>query len=161
MTYRLEAAETLRNFPSHPPLPADTAGPTWTRSPDPQFDPALVRNWTRLLLDMHASRMNYFPSGLFADPAWDMLLDLTHARLAGKHISVSSLCIASGVPATTALRRITDLVEKGLAVRIKDNNDGRRIFVELTDDGFARMIHYLEKIERTAATKIGSTVRKT
>jgi predicted transcriptional regulator len=160
MTDHLEAAETRHDFPSRLPMRAGMTGPTWNCTADPQFDPALIRGWTRLLLDMHASRTNYFPGGLFADPAWDMLLDLTHARLAGKHVSVSSLCIASGVPATTALRRITDLVETGLAVRIKDHSDGRRVFVELTDDGFARMIRYLDKVERTAAAKIGRPARR-
>lgn len=114
-------------------------------SPAPQ-EGALTRHRARMLLDLYTTRMKFFPTGLFADPAWDMLLDLTHARLAGKRISVSSLCIAANVPATTALRRIGDLVGSGLAVRIKDENDGRRVFVELTDDGFARMGRYLESV---------------
>lgn len=106
----------------------------------------LTRGRARMLLDLYNARMKFFPSGLFADPAWDMLLDLTHARLSGKRISVSSLCIAANVPATTALRRIGDLVGSGLAVRVKDENDGRRVFVELTEDGFARMGRYLESV---------------
>jgi len=36
-----------------------------------------------------------------ADPAWDMLLDLTAARAESRAVSVSSLCIAAGVPTTT------------------------------------------------------------
>src|SRR5690554_5333957 len=78
------------------------------------------RSWTRNLIDLCATRQNYFPEGLFSDPAWDMLLDLTYARLTGKRVSVSSLCIASRVPATTALRRISDLVFEGLVTRIRD-----------------------------------------
>lgn len=99
-----------------------------------------------MLLDLYNVRMKFFPIGLFADPAWEMLLDLTHAKLAGKRISVSSLCIAAHVPATTALRRIGDLVANGLATRLKDQNDGRRVFVELTDEGFARMSRYLDAV---------------
>ncbi|WP_325403926.1 winged helix DNA-binding protein [Parvibaculum sp.] len=109
-------------------------------------EPTLTRHRARMLLDLYNARMKFFPTGLFADPAWDMLLDLTHARLAGKRVSVSSLCIAAHVPATTALRRIGDLVASGLAVRIKDENDGRRVFVELTEDGFERMGRYLEAV---------------
>ena len=109
-------------------------------------DAALSRQRTRMLLDLYNARMKVFPAGLFADPAWEMLLDLTHARLAGKRVSVSSLCIAAHVPATTALRRIGDLVRSGLVTREKDENDGRRVFVELTEDGVARMNLYFEAV---------------
>jgi DNA-binding MarR family transcriptional regulator len=112
------------------------------------------------LLDTYSARTNFFPGGLFADPAWDMLLDLTHARLAGKRVSVSSLCIAAGVPATTALRRIGDLVASGLAMRVKDENDGRRVFVELTDDGFARMGDYLARVRIAMNAPPGEARRK-
>ncbi|MEZ5655102.1 MAG: hypothetical protein R3E04_04340 [Sphingobium sp.] len=43
-------------------------------------------------------------SSIFGEAAWDMLLDLFVSRSENKRVSVSSLCIASGVPATTALR---------------------------------------------------------
>lgn len=104
------------------------------------------RFWTRRLIDFCTARQSFFPDGLFSDPAWDMLLDLTHARLSGKRVSVSSLCIASRVPATTALRRISDLVSEGLATRVRDEADGRRVFVELTEDGFSRMNAYIENV---------------
>lgn len=112
----------------------------------PANEDALSRQRARMLLDLYNVRMKFFPTGLFADPAWEMLLDLTHAKLAGKRVSVSSLCIAAHVPATTALRRIGDLVMSGLATRIRDENDGRRVFVELTDDGFIRMSRYFEAV---------------
>ena len=51
-------------------------------------------------------RSDLFPSAYFADPVWDMLLDLYAAHHENRLVSVSSLCIASGVPATTALRWI-------------------------------------------------------
>src|SRR3546814_1843272 len=42
-----------------------------------------------------------------SDPAWDMLLDLyLAAERNTRPVSISSLCIASAVPATTALRWI-------------------------------------------------------
>lgn len=118
------------------------------------------RNWIRMLIDLCAARQNHFPDGLFCDPAWDMLLDLAHARLSGKRVSVSSLCIASRVPATTALRRIGDLVAEGLATRVRDENDGRRVFVDLTDDGFSRMLAYVENIRGTFAAGPRASARK-
>jgi len=47
-------------------------------------------------------RARYFRDELFADPAWDMLLDLLQAEIAQLRVPVSSLCIAASVPATTA-----------------------------------------------------------
>ena len=123
------------------PSTAGHAAPLHGLSPDDNG-----RHWTRSLIGLCSARQHFFPDGLFSDPAWDMLLDLTHARLSEKRISVSSLCIAARVPATTALRRIGDLVAEGLVTRIRDENDGRRVFVELTEDGFSRMMAYIENI---------------
>jgi DNA-binding MarR family transcriptional regulator len=72
---------------------------------------------------------------------WDMLLDLTAARAEHKRVSVTSLCIASGVPPTTALRWISHMTDAGLLQRVEDDLDRRRVFVTLTDnaaDGMAR-----------------------
>lgn len=102
--------------------------------------------WLQRLVWMRTLRDNHFPKDLFCDPAWDMLLDLTLAHLAAKQISVSSLCVASGVPATTALRRIDDLVDRGLVKRLKDPRDGRRVFVAMTDEGLKRIISFVEAL---------------
>ena len=118
------------------------------------------RNWIRTLIDLCTARQNHFPDGLFSDPAWDMLLDLTYARLTGKRVSVSSLCIAARVPATTALRRIGDLVAEGLAMRVRDENDGRRVFVDLTDDGFTRMLAYVENVRSAFGAAPRQSARK-
>lgn len=93
-----------------------------------------------------AVRNNFFCQGLFDDPCWDMLLDLMVNHLQGRRISVSSLCIASGVAQTTALRRINDLNKSGLVRRIADESDGRRVFIELTEQGIAAMSKYADSI---------------
>lgn len=76
-------------------------------------------------------RETFFPAGLFADPAWDILLDLGAARREGRQVSVSSLCIAAAVPTTTALRWIKSMVDSGMLVRRADRSDARRAFIEL------------------------------
>lgn len=70
---------------------------------------------------------------LFADPAWDILIDLFIAFEEGRRISVSSCCIGSGVPITTALRWIKILEEAGHILRQHDPSDARRTFITLTE----------------------------
>ncbi|PWC49842.1 regulator [Azospirillum sp. TSA6c] len=101
----------------------------------------------RALQQWQASRDKFFPKDLFEDPCWAMLLDLMTNHLLGKRISVSSLCMASGVAQTTALRRISNLKGCGLIRRVADDQDGRRVFVELTEEGIAAMSRYIEHIQ--------------
>src|SRR3546814_15893799 len=75
----------------------------------------------RALIRARRMRDQFFRSELFADPAWDMLLDLMAARLEHKRVSVSSLCIAAAVPVTTALRWIKSLTDEGRFVRRADH----------------------------------------
>jgi len=91
-------------------------------------------------------RNQFFGPALFADPAWDMLLDLMVARIEGRSVAVSSLCIAAGVPATTALRWIKQLTSIGLLRRVADPGDGRRIFIELTDEAVNSMRDYFSAL---------------
>lgn len=63
-----------------------------------------------------------------------MMLDLFASELSGHPLATSSLCIAAAVPMTTALRWIKVLVEKGVFVRRNDPRDGRRVFIQLSDD---------------------------
>ncbi len=101
----------------------------------------------RELQQSRAARDKFFPKDLFEDPCWDMLLDLMMNHLRGRRISVSSLCVASGVAQTTALRRISELNDRGLVRRVADERDGRRVFVELTEQGIAALSSYIEHIQ--------------
>ena len=69
---------------------------------------------------------------LFADPAWDMLLDLFAAKVEGRRVSVSSACIASCCPTSTAIFWIRKLQTSGLIERRPDARDRRRTHVEIT-----------------------------
>ncbi|MDZ3832351.1 MAG: winged helix DNA-binding protein [Sphingopyxis sp.] len=101
----------------------------------------------RHLLRQRRMREQYFPADMFADPAWDMLLDLYAARLERQPVSVSSLCIAAAVPATTALRWIKTMTEAGLFRREADPQDGRRIFIALADAALDAMDRYFEALD--------------
>ena len=93
-------------------------------------------------------RDELFGEGLFADPAWDILLDLTAARIERRSVAVSSLCIAAAVPATTALRWIKQLTDAGLLRRVADPDDGRRVFIELTERAADAMTTYFGALSR-------------
>ncbi|HEY9091871.1 hypothetical protein [Parasphingorhabdus sp.] len=103
----------------------------------------------RGLIKARRLRDQYFDAELFADPAWDMLLDLMAARLEGIEVAVSSLCIAASVPPTTALRWIKTMTEERIFIRRADERDGRRIFIELSDDATAAMVGYFAMIRRS------------
>ena len=83
------------------------------------------------ILKTRRRREKVFGSDLFGEPAWDILLELYAAEQLQEKISVSSLCYASAVPATTALRWIQRLEANGLVRRRDDPLDGRRSFLEL------------------------------
>jgi DNA-binding MarR family transcriptional regulator len=93
-------------------------------------------------------RARFFTEELFADPAWDMLLDLLQAELAQHRVPVSSLCIAAAVPATTALRWIKSMTDAGLFLRRADPHDGRRVFVELSPQASGAMRAYFAELNK-------------
>ena len=117
-----------------------------TRAVAPPVTAAAVRQ----VIKARRLRERYFPAELFYDPAWDMLLDLTAARLEGSPVSVSSLCIAAAVPTTTALRWIRNLCEAGLFDRRIDPGDARRVFISLSDATADAMLGYLASTRPTA-----------
>jgi DNA-binding MarR family transcriptional regulator len=88
-------------------------------------------------------RERYLGSGLLGEPAWDMLLDLFVRAAEGKRTAVTSLCMASGVPASTALRWIGSLQDAGLVVREDAEHDRRIAYLKLSAQGFAAMRRYL------------------
>jgi hypothetical protein len=117
-------------------------------------EPGLDAAYVRSIIRARRLRDQFFRGGLFADPAWDMLLDLMAARLDGTRVAVSSLCIAAAVPATTALRWIKALTDRGLFVRSADPQDGRRVYIALSDDAARALTAYLRAAQRIAPTAI-------
>jgi len=108
-------------------------------------DAAFVRG----IIRARRLRDQFFRGELFAAPAFDTLLDLYAARLEGGRVAVSSLCIAASVPATTALRWIRALTEKGLFVRTADPHDGRRVYIGLSDEAARAMGRYLSAVQKS------------
>ena len=119
-------------------------------APEEGDQPPLTAAQIRATIRARRLREQFFKRDLFADPAWDMLLDLMAARLEDRRVAVSSLCIAAAVPPTTALRWIKALCDQGLLVRVADPEDGRRVFIELADATAQRLEAYLKAVQRLA-----------
>ena len=108
--------------------------------------PEVSIDTVRTVIRARRLRGRYFAEELFADPAWDMLLDLLQAEIAQLRVPVSSLCIAAAVPATTALRWLKSMTEQGLFLRRADPHDARRVFVELAPEASAAMRRYFADV---------------
>lgn len=144
---RLEALLTASSNVARPPITAfrESSAPErllLRQSRPPLPDPRLIRR----IIRHRQMRQKFVESTLFADPAWDILLDLTAARAEHRRVSVTSLCIASGVPPTTALRWIMQMVREGLLERSDDDTDKRRAFISLSEKGADAMVRYFAAI---------------
>lgn len=102
--------------------------------------------WIDQVLKARRLRHRIVGERLFADPSWDMLLELYVAELRQRKMSVTSLCLASGCPATTATRHIERLRSEGLIRKEIDPLDGRRSFVRFTPEGIRRMDSYMASV---------------
>ncbi len=118
------------------PAPADPL-------PLTPVDDAELLKITRKLVRMREQRGQFLNASLFSDPMWDILLDLTSARLEQKTVPVSSVCQAAGVPMSTALRQIRSLVDMGLIRRWSDPLDRRRDLLAINDEAMEAMRRYL------------------
>ena len=108
----------------------------------------------RALYDDRRRRDQFFSPSLFAEPAWDMLLDLRVQIDALRHPSVSSACIGSASPASTALRHLLVLENEGLVVRSPDPHDARRKLTRLSEKGARLMDAYLMEIALDRVTAV-------
>ena len=135
-------AATLARLSTTP----DPAAQTIERPVPATVIPPVSGETVRDVIRARRVRARYFEEELFADPAWDMLLDLLAAEIAQHRVPVSSLCIAAAVPATTALRWIKTMTDNGLFKRRADPHDGRRVFIELAPEASVAMRRYFAEV---------------
>lgn len=109
-----------RNTQARPEMPADLR----------------VLHWLREIDDQRARALDGIAE---PDATWNMLAELLRARLTRRRVSVTSLCLASRSPVTSALRRIERLLAAGLITYTLDPKDRRRKYIDLTADGLARV----------------------
>jgi DNA-binding MarR family transcriptional regulator len=97
----------------------------------------------RCVINERTRRYDYLRSDIFADPAWDLLLQLYASELSQQRITVSQLAEKTNVPSTTTLRWIKMLECDDLIARKIDPLDARRVFLTLTHKGLLAMTGYL------------------
>lgn len=148
-----ELLAMARELEMGPPLAADIAGARDDLGPPrgatSQDHPIWVE-LARQTYDDRRRRSKIFRADtLFGEPAWDILLDLFIAAKERRRVSVTSACIGSAVPSTTALRWIAILERQGLLVREADPGDARRVYVKLSARGYAAMLEYFASSSRS------------
>lgn len=89
-------------------------------------------------------RKMLFQKPIFADPAWDILIDLFSAEGEGKRVSVTSACAAADVPATTALRWLGVMEREGLIERHAAGEGRRGSFLRITPAARDRVATWFE-----------------
>ncbi|AMK23191.1 MULTISPECIES: winged helix DNA-binding protein [Sphingomonadaceae] len=117
---------------------------------DPVSHPAYLEGVriAHLFLSALRLREDIFGEGLFADPAWDILLDLHGAEAREENVNVTSF---SPMAPSTSARWAQILSKKGLVVRTRDPKDRRRIHLRLTPQGRALMRTYFDTLIQRGA----------
>ncbi|HEV2596529.1 MAG TPA: helix-turn-helix domain-containing protein [Sphingomicrobium sp.] len=105
----------------------------------------LDENKVRRLLAVRRVREKHLGPGLFADPAWDILLEALASELGKKVASVSDLCNASAVPESAAQRWIRTLEMDGWLRRCAPPGEGRDS-IELTSKGSVKLRLYFAAV---------------
>lgn len=115
---------------------------------EPQHFAECRARYVRSLIRQRRQRERHFPADMFADPAWDMMLDLYAGHYEGQpDVCVSSLCIAAAVPPTTALRWIKSMTDDAIFSRQADPDDGRRILIRLSEKSRIELDRYFNRFD--------------
>nr|NUR38391.1 hypothetical protein [Sphingomonas sp.] len=89
------------------------------------------------VLELRRARAEVFGGDLFADPAWDILLQLYAASLGGRALRLSDL--AAATPRSTVARWIALLEERALIACELDGFNAGELRIELAPVGEAKM----------------------
>ncbi|MDK2760919.1 MAG: hypothetical protein KYX64_06110 [Sphingopyxis sp.] len=141
----LSAIETMAAASSEPAPSPDHAF-MFTQTVRPTSFPKARARMVRETIGRRRKRNEHFPSDLFADPAWDIMLHLYAARYENECMSVPRLCIAAGVPQATALRWITMLTNDGWLTRFSDRSDPELTHFKLSDRARGLMDAYFDDL---------------
>ncbi len=138
-----EVSASLVNDTSTGGLPEALDSYVRKQAPTVRFDPRHLAAVATHELKWRAMRRSFVSDELFSEPGWNILLDLYVNRVSGVLVSVTSACVASDVPPTTALRWLKHLESIGLVFMRDSRSDARRRWVQLTEIACDRIERYL------------------
>lgn len=101
---------------------------------------AAIRAWRE--------RACYLPCELFSDPAWGMLLELLHAEIEKRQVSLRRLYKASAASTPSAVRWLKVLEDRELVIRRADPLNSGNEFLELSPKGSMALRLYFRDIEK-------------
>ncbi len=107
------------------------------------------------IISLRSQRDKVIGSDLFADPAWDILLDLAAMSLSGRKVTVTDACIAARAPQATALRYISKLEQCGLVSRENDPADRRRNYLVISEQTLDHLIEMFAPKQDSGIASLG------
>jgi DNA-binding response OmpR family regulator len=135
--------QRLAHLMDAPEAPADARVHEAHDLADEEAGPGDLTAYIRDQLRRETKRRAIAGGELFGDPTWAMLLDLLLAKIEGRRIAVSSACIASGAPMSTALRLVRRLVGEEVLCRVPDEHDRRRHFLAINPKFEQPLVDYI------------------
>lgn len=100
-------------------------------------------------------RSDFLAEDLFADPAWDILLELSLARVQDRTSTTTDLVRASQVRESTALRWIDKLEQDGWIRREADAADAKRIWFDLSPRAAAALQGWVSDLVQSWSGRAG------
>jgi len=148
LSSELQRLALLMDGPGPATSLAPIGGPDITKPGE--VDASDLNAFIRDQLRREARRREIGGGELFGDPTWAMLLDLLLAKIEQRQISVSSACIASGAPMSTALRLVRRLVGEEVLCRLPDEHDRRRHFLVINPRFEQPLLDYITEQSKLA-----------
>jgi hypothetical protein len=105
---------------------------------------ALTEKQIAAILELRRARAKYFGTELFADPAWDILLQLFAAKLGGRRLRLADL--ETLAPRTTLARWAAVLEERGFVSCHFEPGGNTKLSLEISPLGAARMSELLRSL---------------
>ena len=119
--------------------------------PDSAAQSEMLRQDAARLLASRKLRSGLFDPNLFGEPAWDILLSLYVIHNDRRRMSIRALAEHCDLPLTTMQRWLDYLAQRNLVRRLSNPADHRVVYIELSEQGRARMDSYFLRLRKPDA----------